>query len=193
MRKAASIFTRAACLVATDARLKNGSRARFLSMSGLLRAVRRELYPDPRRKVPDGEPTEAAWAWAYGLIPQMPIDRAPEARDLINAARKLRRMAEDEEHPLPTAAEIRLAERKILGLSTERFEFSDRISITVRPHGFSASVLHSNGLTHDLIQGDSLEELVAAAKEAKAKCDPRAKLRAEAARLGFALVERGAA
>jgi hypothetical protein len=93
MRMAAAILTRAACLLASDGRLKSGSLARHFTMSGLIRAVRKELFPDARKRVPDGEPDESAWAWAYALIPQDPIDKSPEPRALVNAVRKLREWA----------------------------------------------------------------------------------------------------
>lgn len=192
MRKAATILTRAACLMAGGGTIPDGSAPRFHTMSGLMKVVRRELYPEHRKKVPAGEPNEAAWAWAFALIPQDPIDKAPTVRELIFAARMLRRMAEMEEQPLPTASEIRAAERELRRLSTRSSDFSREIAISVQPKGYFATALHYDGSRHDLLKEDSLEGLVAAAKEA-AEQDPAAKLRAEAAKLGFALVERGAA
>lgn len=96
MRKSAAILTRCACLLASDGQLTEGPGrpfARNFAMSGLIRRVRAELFPDPRRKVRDGEPCEQAWAFAYALIAQDPIDKTPEVRDLVNAAEKLREWA----------------------------------------------------------------------------------------------------
>lgn len=93
MRKSAAILTRCACLLASDGKLPSGSRVRHFTMSGLIRAVKRELHPDARRKVPDGEPDESAWAWAYALVAQDPIDKTPEVIDLVKAAGKLREWA----------------------------------------------------------------------------------------------------
>jgi hypothetical protein len=98
MRMSAAILTRAACLLESDGRFpKSGYPARHFTMSGLIRAVRREIFPDARKRVRDGEPDESAWAWAYALVPQNPIDKTPEPRDLVNAARKLRVWALAEE------------------------------------------------------------------------------------------------
>ncbi len=98
MRKTAAILTRAACLLESDGCLsKSGNPARFFSMSGLIRAVRAELFPEPRGKVPAGEPSESACSWAFALISQNPIDRAPEVGALVQAARKLRIWAAAEE------------------------------------------------------------------------------------------------
>ena len=97
MRRTVAILTRAACLLRSDGCLKSGRPARFFAMSGLIRAIRKEMFPDARKRVPDGEPDESAWAWAYALIPQTPIDKTPEPRDLIHAARKLRVWAAAEE------------------------------------------------------------------------------------------------
>jgi len=194
MRKSAAILTRCACLLASDGLLKSGTFARNLTMSGLIRRVRAELFPDPRRKVRDGEPTEQAWAFAHALIAQDPIDKSPKVRDLVDAARKLRRMADAEEHPMPTAAELRAAERRIGSPGTRPFEFSDKVSIAARRGGYRAWVLHFNGSTHEVIESDSLDGLVGACEAAKRDSgDPAAVLRKEAARLGFTLVERGAA
>jgi hypothetical protein len=97
LRKSAAILTRAACLIASDGTLHSGLnadiRARYFTMSSLIRRVSKELYPDARRKVSDGEPNEQAWAFAYALIPQDPIDKSPEVSDLIRAAQKLREWA----------------------------------------------------------------------------------------------------
>ena len=98
MRKTAAILTRAACLLESNGCLpESGTPARFLAMSGLIRAVRREMYPDPRRNVPAGEPSESACSWAFALISQNPIDRTPEPEALVKAARKLRVWAAAEE------------------------------------------------------------------------------------------------
>jgi hypothetical protein len=98
MRMSVAILTRMACLLASDGRYPESEHpARHFTMSGLIRAVRKELFPDARKRVPDGEPNESAWAWTFALIPQNPIDKTPEARDLIHVARKLRVWAMAEE------------------------------------------------------------------------------------------------
>ncbi|RYG21061.1 MAG: hypothetical protein EON93_26285 [Burkholderiales bacterium] len=118
----AAILTRAACLLASDGPFpKSGHPARHFTMSGLIRAVRGELFPearaearedqrarkehvsdDKKRRIPTArvagrETNEGAWAWAYALIPQSPMDKSPEPSDLIHAARKLRVWAKEEE------------------------------------------------------------------------------------------------
>lgn len=122
MRKSAAILTRAACLLAGDGRLHgSGTAARNLTMSGLIRRVRDELFPDqlavarkaqwirkelvigdaqrrwPKKRLRAEGTDEASWAFAYALIPQDPMDKTPEVGDLVNAAGKLREWAEAEE------------------------------------------------------------------------------------------------
>lgn len=118
MRKSAAILTRAACLLASDGRLhRSGTAARNLTMSGLIRRVRDELFPDqlavarkaqwirkgqvagdaqrrwPKKRLRAEGTDEASWAFAYALIAQDPIDKTPEVRDLLTAAGKLREWA----------------------------------------------------------------------------------------------------
>ncbi|WP_193211429.1 hypothetical protein [Luteolibacter marinus] len=90
LRIAATILTRATCLVARDGRLKSGLSVRDMSLPWAIRAVKRELYPDPRSRRHDGEPEEAACNWALAQIWQEPVDSFPSLRDLIRAAIKLR-------------------------------------------------------------------------------------------------------
>lgn len=188
MRKSAAILTRCACLLASDGRTMSGTAARYLTMTGLIQRVAGELFPDclaaarkeqwirkervlddkHRRSVKvrlrEESLNEAAWAWAYALIPQDPIDQTPEVRDLVNAAGKLRRMAEAEEHPLPTAAEVMAVEKRIRALVPVPGYHQGRVSIELRRKGFNAWVMMYFGSAHELIQADTLEGLVTAAE-----------------------------
>ena len=121
LRQCAAIFTRAACMLATGYTFpswKDGkgnqrySRADSLTMCGLIRKARQELYREARKKVPDGEPNEGANSLALLLIPQNPINMSPPLGKLIKAAHKAREWAAFEEAVLHwTTAEI-AAERK---------------------------------------------------------------------------------
>lgn len=167
----------------------SGTAARYLTMTGLIQRVREEVFPDrlaaarkeqwirkervlddKQRRIPkkarqEAHLDEAAWAWAYALIPQDPVDQSPEVGELIRAARTLKRMAEQAEHPLPTAAEIRAVEKRIRALVPVPSFHQGQVSIELRSKGFNAWVMLYFGGGHELIQADSLEGLVTAAEE----------------------------
>lgn len=188
MRKSAAILTRAACLLASDGRTMSGTAARYHTMTGLIQRVREEVFPDrlaaarkeqwirkervlddKQRRIPkkarqEAHLDEAAWAWAYALIPQDPVDQSPEVGELIRAARTLKRMAEQAEHTLPTAAEIRAVEKRIRALVPVPDYHQSRVSIELGTKGFNVWVMMYFGVSHELIQADSLEGLVTAAE-----------------------------
>jgi hypothetical protein len=147
-------------------------------MSSLIRRVRHELFPDPRRKVRDGEPCEQAWAFAYALIAQDPIDKTPEVRDLVNAAGKLREWAAAEEAMsetdrgeltekaagivMPTVAEMRAAEAEIYKIMGEGWPYQGNVTLSAAEDGgVRASILLYFGGEHELASSESLEGLLA--------------------------------
>lgn len=104
LRRSASILTRAACLVASRQSIgvwtdHSGQRhqldAHQYPMSELIRRARRDLFPEVKKKKrQDGKPTEGAVHFAFGLIPQEPIDTTPSVSSLVAAANQLREWAD---------------------------------------------------------------------------------------------------
>jgi len=100
LRRSASILTRAACLVAsrkpigvwTDQKGRQHQLdASQYGMSEIIRRARRDLMPEIDQR---GRHTEGAIHFAFGLIPQDPMDKVPSVSDLVAAAKQLREWAE---------------------------------------------------------------------------------------------------